>query len=138
MRITRDEMFMRIAHVVAERGTCPRARVGAVIINQSNNIVAIGYNGRPSGEPHCEDTGCHMEDGHCTATHSEVNAIKHIWVLGTGPYTLYVTHVPCGKCREAILGVGTIERVVYKIPYRYEGPESFTEGGVIFERYQGS
>lgn len=137
MRISRDEMFMKIAHVVAERGTCPRAKVGAVLVNRYNTIVSIGYNGQPAGQPHCDETGCRMEDDHCTAIHAEVNAIsKYLWIIGTGPYVLYVTHMPCKKCKEAILNCGTIERVVYDIPYRYEGPDSFTEGGVLFERYQ--
>lgn len=52
MRITRDEMLMEVAHVVARRGTCSRLQVGAVFA-QDGRIVATGYNGAPRGMPHC-------------------------------------------------------------------------------------
>ena len=136
MRITRDEMFMRIAYVVAERGTCPRAKVGAIVVNPHFKIVSIGYNGNKSGEPHCEDVGCKMHRGHCsTSIHAEANAIGGL--MGRGPYTLYVTHLPCAKCKDLILKEERIHKVIYDIPYRYDGPDNFTEGGVVFERYQG-
>ena len=41
-RISRDKMFMEIARIVALRGTCDRAQVGAVLVDPNNNIVAIG------------------------------------------------------------------------------------------------
>lgn len=140
-RITRDDMFIRIAHVVAERGTCPRAKVGAVLVDQHNRVRSIGYNGSPPKEPHCEDVGCDIRDNHCIRSiHAEVNALRHANFLSgiydTG-YTLYVTHKPCERCIEHIVRQGgRINRVVYDIPYRYKGPEDFTIGGVIFERYK--
>lgn len=141
MRISRDEMFMRIAHVVAERGTCPRAKVGAVLVDKYNRIRSIGYNGSPPNKPHCEDVGCDIQDGHCKRSiHAEINAIKFARFL-TGPYeydigyTLYVTHRPCDNCKEQIIRNGRIQRVVYDIPYRYNGPDVHEVGGVIFERY---
>ena len=71
-----DEYFLTIAEVVSRRSTCPRARVGAVIISPGNRILATGYNGSPLGEPHCDDVGCLVVDDHCQRTlHAEVNAI---------------------------------------------------------------
>lgn len=51
-RITRDEMLMGVAEVVAKRGTCSRLQVGA-IISRDGRIIATGYNGAPAGIPHC-------------------------------------------------------------------------------------
>jgi len=71
-----DEYFLAIAEVVSRRSTCPRARVGAVIVSPDNRVLATGYNGSPPGELHCDDVGCLMVDGHCQRTlHAEVNAI---------------------------------------------------------------
>jgi len=71
-----DEYFLTIAEVVSRRSTCPRARVGAVIVSLDNRILATGYNGSSLGEPHCDDVGCLVVDGHCQRTlHAEVNAI---------------------------------------------------------------
>ena len=71
------EYFVQIAGVVSTRSTCPRARCGAVI-TKDHRILSTGYNGSPSGAPHCTDQGCLMEDGHCQrAIHAEVNAIGY-------------------------------------------------------------
>lgn len=71
-----DDYFLAIAEVVSRRSTCPRARVGAVIVSPDNRILATGYNGSPPGEPHCDDVGCLVVDNHCQRTlHAEVNAI---------------------------------------------------------------
>ena len=52
-----DQYFMTITRQVAERSTCTRAKVGAVIV-RDKNILATGYNGSPAGLPHCLDVGC--------------------------------------------------------------------------------
>src|SRR5215510_684838 len=46
-----DQYFMTITQQVAERSTCTRAKVGAVIV-RDKNILATGYNGAPAGMPH--------------------------------------------------------------------------------------
>lgn len=102
-RISRDRMFMEIAHIVSLRGTCDRAQVGAVLVDPNNNIVAIGYNGAPSGEPHCDEVGHIMYQGHCIRTvHAEENCINKIENMSEGKYTLYVTHYPCVKCQVTL------------------------------------
>ena len=55
-----DEYFMRIAHEVAKRATCLRRSIGAVVV-LDKRILATGYNGAPSGLPHCSETGCLRE-----------------------------------------------------------------------------
>ena len=70
-----DQYFMRIAFEVAKRSTCPRAAVGAVIV-RDKRILTTGYNGSPSGLPHCTEVGCLMVNDHCVRTlHAEQNAI---------------------------------------------------------------
>ncbi len=70
-----DLYFITIAMDVASRSTCPRARVGAVIV-KDNRILAAGYNGAPPDKPHCSEVGCNLANAHCTtAVHAETNAI---------------------------------------------------------------
>lgn len=76
MRISREQMFMDIAEIVAKRSACLRNNVGAVIVNKENNIVAIGYNGVPSGIPHCTSECCIK--GCSLAIHAEDNAIRRM------------------------------------------------------------
>jgi len=70
-----DTYFISIAAEVAQRATCPRAQVGAVIA-KDHRIISTGYNGTAPGEPHCTEAGCLMENNHCQrAIHAEVNAV---------------------------------------------------------------
>jgi len=54
MRLTWDEYFMNLCHVVSERSTCNRKHVGAIIVKDKRPI-ATGYNGSLQGLPHCDD-----------------------------------------------------------------------------------
>ena len=47
-----DRYFLDIASVVAERASCLRNKVGAVIVN-NKDIVSTGYNGAPSYQKNC-------------------------------------------------------------------------------------
>ena len=77
-----DEYFINIAKMVAQRATCPRAKVGAVIV-RDRRIISTGYNGAASNEPHCYDVGCNMVDEHCQrAIHTEVNAVAEAAKFG--------------------------------------------------------
>lgn len=123
-----DEYFLEFAKTASIRGTCPRLKVGAVLVSPNNVVVCTGYNGSPRGEPHCLDVSCLMEHGHCTRTvHAELNAIiqaarNGIKVEGC---TLYITHSPCKECIKHIINAG-IYRVVFAELYRMSG-EQFEE-----------
>jgi len=113
-----DRHFMRIAHTVAERSTCDRACVGALLV-RDHHVISMGYNGAPRGLPHCDDVGHLMIDGHCKRTvHAELNAIIQVAIHGgcTKGTTCYCTHFPCVTCTMALINAG-ISRLVYMYPY---------------------
>jgi dCMP deaminase len=125
-RPTLDEYFMEIASVVAKRSTCLRQHVGAVIV-KDKRILATGYNGAPSGLPHCEEVGClrdrmSVPSGErqelCRGVHAEQNAIIQAAKFGISVDggTLYSTHCPCITCAKIIINAG-IKRVVYGKEY---------------------
>lgn len=127
-RPTWDEYFMDIAFAVAERSTCDRAHVGALLV-RDRRILATGYNGAPAGLPHCDDVGHLMVDGHCVRTlHAEQNAIIQAALhgVGIGGATAYVTHHPCLTCAKMIINAG-IKRVVYAGNYPDEYSRQFFE-----------
>lgn len=115
--------YMGIALEVASRGTCDRAFVGAVIVDEEKRVVATGYNGSPgSGLGHCIDVGHTMRDGHCIATvHAEQNAIADCARSGksTKGATIYVTHFPCLSCTKLIISSG-IKKVCFREGYRID------------------
>jgi dCMP deaminase len=127
-RLDWDTYFMRIAQLVAERSTCNRAKVGAVIV-RNRSILATGYNGSPAGLPHCHDIGCEVyttitPDGeeitNCYRTiHAEMNAIAQAAKNGTAidGASIYVTASPCTHCLKVLINVG-MEKIYYGKPYK--------------------
>ncbi len=129
-----DEYFMEIASVVATRSTCLRHKVGAVIVKEKR-ILTTGYNGAPTGLPHCIDLGCRregVESGHrhelCRAVHAEQNAIIQAALHGASTVgaTLYCTHQPCVLCAKMMINA-KICRVVYRHGYPDEEALRFLE-----------
>ena len=122
MRKSWDTYFMQITEIVASRSTCDRAFVGCVLVNKDHRIVSTGYNGSVAGNPHCDDVGHTMRDGHCIATiHAEMNALLYCAKEGipTRDTVCYVTHFPCLNCTKALIQAG-IREVVYKNAYRVD------------------
>ena len=129
-RLGWNQYFMQICAVVARRSTCTRAAVGAVIV-RDRIILATGYNGSPSGMPHCTEAGCLVyssitPDGeteeNCFRTiHAEMNAIAQAAKTGVSIQgsDIYITHSPCIHCLKVLINTG-IMRVFYGKPYKLE------------------
>ncbi len=126
-----DAYFMQIATLVSTRATCPRRSVGAVIV-RDKRIVCTGYNGAPSGLPHCPEggpthdwpVGC-LHAGHCIRSlHAEQNCLLQAAQIGVAcdGATIYVTCQPCNACAKMIVNAG-IRRVIYEGDY----PDEFSK-----------
>lgn len=131
-----DKTFIEIAEKYAEHSSCAKYHVGA-IITRDRRIISSGYNGVPSGKPHCnsifkninfkEDkvmSEKHHEWSLKNEIHAEMNAIGFAakYEALTRDATIYITLAPCLNCSKAIIAAG-IKRVVYKESYARE-PES--------------
>lgn len=118
-RISREQMFMDMAHIAAKRATCQRLNVGAVVV-RGINLLSIGYNGAKSGEEHCTGERCSGWIGGCKrAIHAEINALSRIpeGVRSTN-LELYCTDSPCADCWSKIEQDGRVFRVYFSTPYR--------------------
>jgi dCMP deaminase len=138
MRPDWDTYFLDIATVVAKRSTCDRAAVGAVIV-RDKRILTTGFNGSPSGQPHCDDVGHLLVNGHCVRTiHAELNAIIQAALHGISlkDSSCYVTHFPCHGCAKSLANAG-VARVVYCAPYRIDpnAVEVLELAGVAMEEW---
>ncbi len=132
-----DDYFMTITRQVAERSTCLRARVGAVIV-RDRSILATGYNGAPAGMPHCLEVGCLIYESrtpngeneeNCFRTiHAEINAIAQAARNGTRieEASIYVTHTPCIHCFKTLVNTG-IKRIYYEKAYKMHTLEELLE-----------
>jgi len=128
-RLALDDYFMGITKLVANRSTCMRAQVGAIII-KDKRILATGYNGAPRGMKHCHETGCLREkmkvpsgQRHelCRGVHAEQNAIIQAALFGTSieGATIYTTVLPCSICLKMLINVG-VKEIVFLIDYSDE------------------
>jgi len=135
------QYFLTITRNVAERSTCTRAKVGAVIV-RDKNILATGYNGAPAGMPHCLDVGCLIytsrtpsgeNEENCFRTiHAEINAIAQAAKNGASirDADIYITHTPCIHCVKVLINTG-IRRIFYEREYKRATIEELLRGGNI-------
>jgi dCMP deaminase len=122
------QYFLTITRQVAERSTCTRAKVGAVIV-RDKSILATGYNGAPAGMPHCTEVGClvyrsqtpdgEVEENCFRTIHAEINAIAQAARNGSAirDASVYITHSPCIHCLKVLVNTG-IKHVYYEKPYK--------------------
>lgn len=114
-----DSYFSTLADMASTRSTCSRAHVGCVLV-RDKRIIAIGYNGAPAEEKHC-DHSQPMKDlitinliFHCSiSVHAEMNAIADCARRGVScdGATVYTTKEPCNNCRLLLVSAG-VTRIV--------------------------
>lgn len=122
MRPTTDEYFISMAQLVSTRGTCKRRKVGCVLVNHRNHVIATGYNGVASGLPHCTDVPCPGGDcmsgqglDLCEAIHAEQNALlqcREVYEIKT----VYCTAAPCIMCTKLLMNTSA-EKIVFLEDY---------------------
>ncbi len=139
-----DEYFLKLAMLVAERSTCQRHHVGAVVV-RDKHVIATGYNGAPAGMKDCLQLGCLRDElkipsgtRHeiCRAIHAEQNAIIQAALHGGGieGTTIYCTHTPCVLCAKMLVNC-RIARLVTFAEYADDSfLKLFRARGISFER----
>lgn len=141
-RISWDHYFMKMAFLAAERSTCCRRHVGAVLV-RDNHVLSTGYNGACAGLSDCLELGCLRDEmgissgtRHeiCRAVHAEQNAIIQaalhgVSVLGA---TMYCTHTPCVLCTKMLVN-SKINRHIAVIGYaEQEFQGLYSQAGIEF------
>jgi dCMP deaminase len=128
LRLAKDEAYLQIAAVMAQRGTCIRRQVGCVLVDKEGFILATGYNGVAAGRRHCITNPCPGAEAssgerldECEAIHAEQNAILRL----SDPrkvYSAYCTTSPCISCVKLLLGT-SCQRIVFKELYAHPQSE---------------
>lgn len=155
MRPSKDETFLKIASVLAERGTCARRKVGCVLVNKLGHIIGSGYNGVAIGIEHCIKEPCigaKKESGSntslylCEAIHAEQNALlqcKDVQEIET----CYITCSPCIQCTKLLMQT-SCKRIFYnttssheeescKLWYKSRPKSYMQEFGILLYSYDG-
>ncbi len=127
-RPSKDQYYLNIAKVVAERCTCLKSQLGAVII-RDDQIISTGYNGAPRGTKSsiernfCLRKQLGIPSGQryeiCRSVHAEQNAIINaarsgVSLLG-GDVFIYgysldqkcpLDAFPCFICKKMLINCG--------------------------------
>jgi dCMP deaminase len=120
-----DHYFLNIARETATRSNCTRRQHGAVIVRK-RRICSTGYNGPPSGHPHCDEGACPRANSEtpsgwgydsCIAIHAEANAILYSSPEEREGASIYITGVPCFTCAKLIANSGISEVISNGEPY---------------------
>lgn len=133
-----DAYFMSVALLISMRSACDRLQVGCILVSageQSNRIIAAGYNGFLPGAPHVS----HVRDGHELATvHAEQNAIADAARRGISldGATAYISHFPCINCAKLLASAG-IQHIKYHRDYRNDplAGDLLKEAGINVVQY---
>ena len=158
-RVPKDQYYLNIAKEIAQRGTCFRARYGAIII-RDDQLIAAGYVGAPRGTKDCLERGYCLRDelkiphgSHyeiCRSVHAEMNALINAARAGVsllnGSLYIYaengktgekVNAFPCYICKKMIINAG-LDRIVcstkegdFQIFYVKDWVEEWKQGDIL-------
>ena len=126
-RPSKQRHYLNIAREVAQRSTCFRVKIGAIIV-RDDAIVSTGYVGAPRGTKDCFERGECLRDklniphGQryelCRSVHAEQNAIINaartgVSILGGDMYIWgedkegkIINAFPCFICKKMIINAG--------------------------------
>lgn len=133
-----DKRFLELAKLVGSWSKDPSTQVGAVIVDENNRIVSVGYNGFPR-RVEDNDRLLDREEKYDIIVHAEVNALMFAnksverCTLYTWPFQ------PCSRCAGLIIQSG-IKRVVSVVQQDERWKKNFElarqlfdESGIILE-----
>jgi dCMP deaminase len=112
-----ERYFMDMAVLASRRSSCERRKVGAVAV-KDKRILAVGYNGAPSGLAHCGASGGCWRQKHnipsgqkrelCRAIHAEQNLLIQAAIHGISLHgcDVYCNCSPCSDCAKMMISLG--------------------------------
>lgn len=122
--ISWDDCFMKIAEVIADRSKDPSTQAGAVIVNDQNVVVGIGYNGLPRGLKNedfpWEREGDFLDVKYTYICHAEENAIFNS-NNSTKGCRIYATLFPCNECAKSLIQ-NDIKEVIFESDKYHDKP----------------
>ncbi len=143
MRPSKDNYFVSMALLASSRATCPRRKVGCILVNSMGHVLATGYNGNAAGQPHCIDKpcagACHPSGQGlelCEALHAEQNALLQCRDVQTIDKA-YVTDSPCTTCIKLLMNTSCQEIVFLREYVQPAAKVMWEKMGRKWTKYEG-
>lgn len=111
-----DKRFLQMAELVAGWSLDPSTRTGAVIVDNDNRVVSVGYNGFPKGIEDTPERLNNRELKYSMIVHCEINAIlfANRSLVGCTLYTW--PFMSCSGCSKVVVQSGIKRCVAPKLP----------------------
>lgn len=138
-----DYRFLQLCELVASWSKDPSTKVGAVIVDNDNRVISLGYNGFPKGVIDDVARYSNRDEKYKYVVHAERNAIVFA-KQNLKECTIYTwPMMPCSACAGIIIQSG-IKKVV-SIENKNErwteeflfSSNMFREAGIILEIKKG-
>jgi dCMP deaminase len=124
---------MRMAHLIAERSKDPSTQAGAVIVDDRNVVVGLGYNGFPRGIDSSilpwEREGDLPDTKYAYVCHAEENAVYNA-NNSTRGCKIYCTLFPCNECVKTLIQNGITE-IIYEDNKNIKTPAAIASQNMI-------
>lgn len=126
-----DKRFLELAKLVGSWSKDPSTQVGAVIVDDDNRIISIGFNGFPKGVVDSQEKLLDREQKYDIIVHAETNALMFA-NKSVKDCTLYTwPFQPCSKCAGLIIQSG-IKRVVSVVQNDQRWKKNFEVSSELF------
>lgn len=111
--MTFDELFMNVAHTVAQKSKDPSTKVGCIIVGPDNEPRSFGWNGMSRGVFDLPER-LERPEKYSWIIHAERNAIANAARVGIPlkGCKMYTTHMCCLNCADDVIQAGIIEVIV--------------------------
>ena len=162
-RPSKDKYYLDIAKEIAQRSTCFRVKMGAVII-RDDQIIATGYVGAPRKTKDCLERGFCLRDqlkiphGQryelCRSVHAEMNALLNaaragvsllggdIYIYAANNQGKTIDSFPCFICKKMLINAG-LDRILcstkdgnHKIFYVKDWIKDWQEKDILDDKHQ--
>jgi dCMP deaminase len=112
-----DLKFIELTKHIAEWSKDTNRKNGAVIVDDDNIVLSLGYNGFPRGCDDSIDSRYEKPTKYLFTEHAERNAIFHAAKKGISlsGSRMYMTMFPCSDCARAIIQSG-ITKIITPTP----------------------
>jgi dCMP deaminase len=137
-----DKRFLDLAKLVSTWSKDPSTQVGAVIIDEENRVVSLGFNGLPQDIYDDEEIYNNREEKYRKIVHAEMNAIIFAQrdLKGCTLYTY--PFLPCNKCAAMVIQTGISKVVSYQttnerwVDELEESKKYLIEGGCVVTQHK--
>ncbi|RJQ35439.1 cytidine deaminase [Candidatus Parcubacteria bacterium] len=139
-----DDTFMLMAMLMAQRSKEPNTQTGAVVVDERNVVLGLGYNGFPRGIgtddlPWGKEQDDWVYTKYPYTVHAERNAIYNANKTVAGG-KMYCTLFPCNECAKTIIQTGVKELIYFDDKYMNEeysvaAKKLFDLAGVRYKKY---